>query len=339
MMRRRTFMKISGAALGAALVPLADAQFVAAAARPRAVTPIALGAYIAGAPGDPTQIDQFTALVGAAPAVVMWYQDWAHSGVRDFNPTQMNAVTARNAMPMVTWEPWDSTAGVVQPAYSLHQIIAGAYDAYIHQWARAAAAWARPMYLRFAHEMNGNWYPWCSGVNGNTSAQYIAAWKHVHAIFQQERATNVRWVWSPNVSSATYGRQRGAVSTQLAALYPGDASVNWIALDGYNWGMSQSWSRWTDLATVFGASYTSLAKLTSKPMMLAETASTELGGNKAAWITQGFLTDIPARFPRVRAVIWFDENKETDWRVNSSPASLAAYRGVAQSAIYQGRLA
>ncbi len=336
-MRRRTFMKFSGAALGSALIPLVEEK-IAAASRPRLVGPIALGAYIPGAPGDPAQIDQFTVLVGAVPAVVMWYQDWAHTGIREFNPVQMNAVVARGAMPMVTWEPWDYTAGISQPAYSLARIVAGAYDLYIRQWAQNAAAWARPMYLRFAHEMNGNWYPWCFGVNGNTAAQYVAAWRHIYAIFRQEGATNVRWVWSPNVSSTINGRRRGVATPQVAALYPGDAYVNWIALDGYNWGTTQSWSHWAGLATVFGTSYTSLTKLTSKPMMLAETASTELGGNKATWITQGFLTDIPARFPRVRAVIWFNENKETDWRVNSSSAALAAYRGVAKSAIYQGRL-
>ena len=72
--------------------------------------------------------------------------------------------------------------------------------------------------------------------------------------------------------------------------------------------------------------------------MIAETASTELGGDKAKWITQGLLTDVPSRFPRVRAVVWFQENKETDWRVNSSSSALAAYRKAASSSTYQGRL-
>ena len=52
----------------------------------------------------------------------------------------MNAVVARKALALVEWEPWDYTAAVAQPAYSLQQIIAGTYDAYIHQWARGAAA-------------------------------------------------------------------------------------------------------------------------------------------------------------------------------------------------------
>lgn len=341
-MQRRTFLKVSGSVLGVSLLPRVVVTAQAAALRQVSSAPapaVALGAYIPGVPGDPTQIDQFTALVGAAPAVVMWYQDWAHTGARDFNAAAMDAVAARNAMPMVTWEPWDYTAGVAQPAYSLPQIISGAYDPYVHQWARGAAAWGKPMYLRFAHEMNGNWYPWCVGVNGNTAAHYIGAWRHVYGIFQQEGATNVRWVWCPNVGGATNGRKGGAASAQYTSIYPGDAYVHWVGMDGYNWGTSQSWSTWTDLATVFGTTYSGLTKLTGKPIMIAETASTELGGSKAPWITQGLLNDVPSRFPRVRAVVWFDENKETDWRVNSSAAALAAYTSVAKSATYQGRLA
>jgi beta-mannanase len=342
MMRRRTFLQLSGSVLGASLLPLAGITAGAAAPRPAggttAANTVALGAYISGAPTDATQIDQFTALVGVAPAVVMWYQGWAANGAPAFNAAAMDAVVARNAMPMVTWEPWDYTAGIAQPAYSLQRIIVGAYDTYVHQWARNAATWAKPLYLRFAQEMNGNWYPWCPGVNGNTAAQYIAAWRHLFGIFQQEGATNVRWVWSPNVGGTKHGRKGGTANAQYASMYPGDAYVQWVGMDGYNWGTSQPWSTWTDLATAFSATYGSLTKLTSKPLMIAETASTELGGNKASWITQGLLTDVPSRFPRIRSVIWFNENKETDWRVNSSAASLAAYASVAKSATYQGRL-
>jgi beta-mannanase len=343
-MHRRQFLKISGAVIGASLLPRAGiAAEAAASARPApapvpSASAIAFGAYISGAPADPTQIDQFAALVGVAPAIVMCYQGWANSVSRDFNAANMDAIVARNAMPMVTWEPWDYTAGVSQPAFALKNIIGGAYDTFIHAWAHSAAAWGKPLYLRFAHEMNGNWYPWCIGVNGNTAAQYVSAWKHIYDIFRQEGATNVRWVWSPNVGGTKHGRKGGSASTLYNTMYPGDAYVNWVGIDGYNWGTTQSWSSWTDLTTVFGTTYSSLAKLTSKPMMIAETASTEVGGNKAAWISQGLANDLPTRFPRIGAVIWFNENKETDWRVNSSTTALAAYASIAKSAIYQGRL-
>jgi len=318
---------------------LLPATGVAAEASRNTPNPIALGAWIPGTPGDPSQIDRFAALVGASPAVMTWYQDWAHADSRDFNPVAMNAVVARNIMPMVTWEPWDYTAGVAQPAYSLQKIIAGTYDTYIHRWAHAAASWGKPFYLRFAHEMNGAWYPWAVGVNGNTGAQYITAWRHVSGIFRQEGATKVRWVWSANISDTANAWQHGKQPNPLSAFYPGDSYVDWVGMEGYNWGTSQSWSSWTSLASAFGGLYAALTPLTSRPMMIAETASTEVGGDKASWIMRGLLNDVPSRFPRIRAVIWFNENKETDWRVNSSATALAAFKSVAKSATYQGKLA
>lgn len=291
---------------------------------------IALGAYVSPGLWSASDIDQFTAIVGTDPAIVMWYQDWQHVPTRDFDTAIMDAVTIRGAMPLVTWEPWDYTGTAMQPAYALRTILAGDYDPYIRQWARDAAAWGKPMYLRFAHEMNASWYPWSAGVNGNTSAEYVGVWRHIWDIFHQAGASNVRWVWSP------YVELPGTVP--YAQLYPGDAFVDWVGLDGYNWGTSQSWSQWTDFSTLFGASYDRIVGLTSKPFLIAETASAEAGGDKAAWILHSLLSDVPTRFPAVRAVIWFDIDKETDWRVNSSPASLAAFRTVASAPLYRGRL-
>ncbi len=70
--------------------------------------------------------------------------------------------------------------------------------------------------------------------------------------------------------------------------------------------------------------------------MLAEVSSAEQGGSKADWITQGMLNTIPQAFPRIHAVVWFDWNLEYDWRVNSSSSSLAAFRAVVASPLYQG---
>ena len=47
--------------------------------------------------------------------------------------------------------------------------------------------------------MNGSWFPWSEGVNGNRAGEYVAAWRHVHDIFTAVGATNVTWVWCPNV--------------------------------------------------------------------------------------------------------------------------------------------
>lgn len=298
-------------------------------------TLVANGAYIHSAPQDPTQIDAFASLTGKQPSIVMWYQHWGDSADEAFNTQWLNDVSTRGAMPIITWEPWNSQAGTKQPLYALKKIAAGYHDTYIKSWARGAKAYGRPFYLRFAYEMNGNWYPWCVGVNGNTSAHYVAAYRHVVEIFRQEGVTNVRFVWSPNIEYDG--------STPLADLYPGDTYVDWVGMDGYNWGATEQWHTWQDLKEVFSATYDKLANsqggiAPNKPLMIAETASTEVGGDKRAWIRQGFLTDLPTRFPKVQAVVWFNEDKETDWRVNSSASSLEAYKEVVANSYYQGRL-
>ena len=53
-------------------------------------------------------------------------------------------------------------------------------------------------------------------------------------------------------------------------------------------------------------------------------------------IRNGLLKTIPQDFPRVRAVMWFDRSMEQDWRVDSSQASLEAFRSVVSSSVYGG---
>jgi beta-mannanase len=164
--------------------------------------------------------------------------------------------------------------------------------------------------------MNGNWYPWAEGVNGNGPGDYVRAWKHVRAIFTRVGVPNARWVWAPNVPYAG--------SVPLASLYPGDAYVEQVGLDGYNWSTLQSWSWWQSFGEVFGPGLDELRALTSRPVVIAEVGCPEVGGDKAAWVT-GMWSTLAAH-PEVRGLTWFDFAKETDWRIESSPASVEAFR-------------
>lgn len=271
---------------------------------------VAFGTNTADAPGrSGSAIDDFTAKTGRAPAIVMWYQSF---GEPLFYASQMPAVDGRGAVPMITWEPTGGDAGL-----TLRTIASGDQDIYLRGAAADAKRWGKPFYVRFAHEMNGSWYSWGDGVGGNTPDDYVAAWRHVVQVFRDAGATNVKWVWSPNTSG--YGVAR------FENYYPGDAWVDWVALDGYNWGSTMS-SGWRSFGQVFGDSYRALMALTNKPIMIAEVGSAEQGGDKAAWVRQGLMHDLPIEMPAVRAVVWFDRLKETDWRVDSSPATLASFR-------------
>jgi hypothetical protein len=229
----------------------------------------------------------------------------------------------RGAIPILTWEPWTYAGGegpggasLQQPRYQLRRIITGKMDDYIRAYARAMRSFNHPILLRFAPEMNGNWNSWSTGVNGNRPGDYVRAWRHVHRIFVAAGATNVLWVWAPNV---TYRD-----SKPLAGLYPGNAYVDLVGLDGYNWGLVNPGSRWQGFGDIFGPTLKTVATLApGKPVLITETASTEIGGSKATWIAELFAG--LRRHPEIIGVNWFNQVKETDWRVQSSPAAEQAF--------------
>jgi hypothetical protein len=267
-------------------------------------------------PGGPTataELDAVTAIAGEAPTVVLSFADFT----RELDVRGLEAVTARGAVPLVTWEPWVAGAGVQQPAYALDRITAGDFDPYLRRWADGLRAFGRPVLLRFAHEMNGDWYPWAEGVNGNGPGDYVAAWHHVRGVVTGAGASNVSWVWSPNVPYTG--------SVPLPGLYPGAGAVDVVGLDGYNFGTSQSWSSWVRPDVLFGPGLAQLRQLApGVPVVISETASSELGGSKADWVRSLF--SYLAVQPDVTAVVWFHFQKETDWRMDSSSASAAAVR-------------
>jgi Glycosyl hydrolase family 26 len=297
------------------------------------VRPIALGAYIVDfglrAPNDPAAITKYARLVGRTPAVIMYYQTWG-GPYRQWSDRLANNVISRGATPMITWEPWNGINP--DPWYKLTRITSGEFDRYIRRWAKAARLWGHPFFLRFAHEMNGNWTPWGTAPGNrerNAPADYIAAWRHVHDIFTRLNVTNAVWVWSPNTIHPH--------STPLALVYPGNRYVDWTGLSVFNWGPPKS--RWGSLTSLLAPFYAALANVSSKPMIIGELGSTERGGNKAAWIRQGLLKDLPELFPRIRVVVWFDLNRrdQRDWRVNSSATSLAAWRQVVASPLFHAQ--
>lgn len=323
-MCRGAFLKLAsmsaiGSALATSLPGTLHPGVRAAEAAPRTIT---LGSFTPSLPWSFHETDIFSEMVGREQGIIHWFQDW----VMDFDAAYMDAAVSRGGRPLITWEPWKFGGGVDQRGYALKTILNGKHDDYVRRWARAAAAWGNPFFLAFAHEMNGDWTSWSPGVNGNTSSQFVAAWRRVHGIFRKQGATNVRWVWAPVAQS------EGA--TPYKAVYPGDAYTNWMGISGYNWGDTRAWSRWKSFSEIFGASYASITRMTKKPVMIREMACAESGGDKAAWIRNAYLKEIPEKFPRLRAISWFHANKENDWRVDSSPEALEAYREVVGSPPY-----
>lgn len=293
------------------------------------ITPYAYyGAYIPNGQRYISQVVNFESHTKKGVAIVHWYQGWGVTdGTQYFQTAWMDNIRNHGSIPMITWEPWDYTKGLNQPAYSLKSIYSGIYDAYITKWAQDSKAWGKPYFLRFAHEMNASSYPWSESTNGNQPGDYVLAWKHVRDIFTANGAVNVTWVWSPNIEYSG--------TTPLEGLYPGDAYVDWVAMDGYNGGTALDWGGWLTFPQIFGATYSHLKTLApSKPIMIAELASAEAGGPKADWIKEAYQTMLPAYYPKIKAIVWFNENREADWRIESSATAQDAFAVSVASTYY-----
>ncbi|MBN2057249.1 MAG: hypothetical protein JW782_00415 [Candidatus Saganbacteria bacterium] len=264
------------------------------------------GAFVNGL----SNLADFQAMAGKDLAVVLSYVHWSDA----FPASDAEQVFNNRSVPLITWEPWIS-----HPLGTLEAIASGSYEAYVRGFIQSAKDWGKPLLLRFAHEMNGNWYPWDGYHNGATAEaaeKYKRAWIYIYNVVQDVGAKNIALVWTPNNTD-----QPQASWNVIQNYYPGDQYVDWIGMDGYNWG----YGNWQDFSSTFSTVYTALTALSQKPLMISEFASAEQGGDKAGWIDDTYLR-IAGDYPRVKIVCWFNINKERDWRVDSSASAEAAYK-------------
>jgi len=161
--------------------------------------------------------------------------------------------------------------------------------------------------------MNGDWVPW----NGDPQA-LRDAWTHLTTLFENEGTHNVRWVWSPNVTD-----EPRTEHNRMENYYPGHDHVHVLALSGYNWGDTRPTIGWRSFEEIFAGGYARVTALGPQPVWLAELASSDAGGDKPAWVRDMFAS---TAFPRIAALIWFDQDKEADWRVASDAEVLRAFQ-------------
>jgi hypothetical protein len=224
---------------------------------------------------------------------VDWTKTWPDSRTVDDH--------ANGRIPLISWK-----------GTNLADINSGSYDSMIRQRAQAAKALGFPIFVRWAHEMNANWYPW-----GSQPAEYVTAWRRIHTLFEEEGATNVAWVWAPSIPRGDWD-----------AYYPGDSYVDWIGGDSYNWGTCKTPSLgWRSFGNMFEGYHDHFAGK-GKPMMIAEVGSAEQGGNKADWIANAdaAIKALPSYHAWIHSQY---PDGACDWRVDSSQSSLTAYRGLA----------
>lgn len=299
------------------------------------------GAYDGALPDSFSGIAALESRIGQPFAIISIYQAWGdRPDEAEFPLRAASTIDRLGSVPMITWEPWvkdfdpELRPNLPKPAEreyaSLAAIARGDYDFYVARWATSAARYGKPLYLRFAHEMNDPYrYPW-GPQNGNRPDDFIAAWKHVHLIFQKMSATNVLWVWSPHISMPWF-----------EFYYPGDEWVDWIGTGVLNYGDVAPWSRWWTFHQIIEKAYPALVKL-HKPIMITEFGSVTSGGDAAQWYEQAF-RDLRDKYGAIRSVVFFNQTHDVTLSaapLNWSPLQDAhATRAVAAALQSPDRLA
>jgi len=211
---------------------------------------------------------------------------------------------------LLAWEPWDPARGTQQERDYLAEIINGSLDSYVTTFANEIKTYGAPVVIRFGHEMNGNWYPW-----GGRPAEYTDAYRRIVNIFRELGVYNAKFMWSINADSVPY-----EPINSLAKYYPGDGYVDYVGIDGFNFGAGE----WRSFRDIFAPAYIYLTQTYKKPIIISETASSEIGGSKENWISDMFTT-LQNEFTNIQEVIWFSILKESDWRIDSTDSSIDSF--------------
>lgn len=255
-----------------------------------------------------TTWDLFEAHAGRDVGIVqMGNSNWTWSETGPAN------CLARGAIPFIT----------LASSGSVKEVNEGKKDALITAWAAKAKEFGRPLYARPFWEFNVEGFvDWA--WNKFTATEFVEAWKRIVDKVRAAGATNVTFAWCINYISY------GANVIDPGPWYPGDAYVDWVAVDGYVSTQAKANYGWTTAFRRFKFSYDRLREIApSKPIMIAEVAAAETGGSKAEW-TEELLAIMPTQFPQIKALVWFNsyieqEGERIKWPIESTAPATAAF--------------
>jgi mannan endo-1,4-beta-mannosidase len=314
----------------------------------------ALTGVYGGGDGLVANLENYSSWLGQKPAVALVFVDafGPTSAKRGFVEGALTNIWKAGHVPLISWQPFEQKKN--QTSETIEREIAnGQYDDQLDEWASLLESWARPrggntrgrrFYFRPAHEMNGNWFPWsavdatripatATPESGNPEGEdptagipkdYVGMWRRLHKAFSETALdeSDIQWMWSPNADEI------GGIRAER--YYPGDEYVDWVGLDGFNFGEAQKYttgrSNWRTPQTVFDPMLSRMRELTDKPIALAEFASSSAmytgseiehrPQKKAQWIEDAFAY---VSENDIKMTCWFNVDKtgqdEGDWAV------------------------
>lgn len=283
----------------------------------------AFGFALDGEPVTPAKLEMVAESTHIQPELIVFFMAWPDSVEKMRSPREsLEAIEASGAVPVLTWEPFIDR-GTYMETVLAEDVFAGKYDAVIDAFAGKVGEFGGEVWIRFAHEMNFDYYHWgvdASEFDARAPLVYRDFYRYVVDRFRSAGTHNVRWVFCPNAESIPNPKTDPAAGWNRASrYYPGDDYVDILGMDGYNWGDTQTpgnagWqSRWQTFAEIFQPLHEELRALAPrKPIYVFETASAPSGGDKAKWIDDALAT---AAAWNLAGICWFEVDKEVDWRI------------------------
>ena len=278
--------------------------------------------------------------LGATPSVwVQFVRFPLDDGGRGNLDAFVEQIAAVDGIGLVTLEPHDGLGAVTAQAA---RDLATTLDGY---WRTSGT----PTIVRFAHEMNGSWYPW-----GQQPEAYVEAFRTVaEAVHGLAPASAMAWAPNegagyPFIGGAFEAPEDPILDTDgdgaltnaddpYAPYWPGDDAVDWVGMSIYHWGLAYPWGE-NEMpaddsfrALLTGAPtgahqgeagipnfYAIYSEGHAKPMGVFETAALYNPAAdgpaevqlKAAWWSQLIDPAIRESFPRLAMLNWFEWRKD-----------------------------
>ncbi|MDQ6963232.1 MAG: cellulose binding domain-containing protein [Mariprofundaceae bacterium] len=274
-----------------------------------------LGIYYGNQGWDMKSVRDIETWQGKKHAVVKLFTDWSPANKANLFEHQLPAVWNNGSIPIINWELYTDAN---TSKNILAQVAQGHHDRYLESWMRKLKRFLagkdnlygnqddRRVYLQFAHEMNSDWYLW-----SDDPINYVKTWRYLHQKFTSQGfdASHVQWVWCVNNIDKS--------DAKAESYYPGDAYVDWVGINGYNWGEQGKAHHWESVEDVFEKMRQRMLKF-KKPMLISEVGSSSHvnGGHsltkKSVWI-QSFFNYVQQH--DIGMVIWFNEDKDSDWGI------------------------
>ncbi|MFI2708547.1 glycoside hydrolase family 26 protein [Micromonospora sp. NPDC018662] len=245
--------------------------------------------------------DDFNRAAGGQLAIAHMFHEWNEP----FPGGTERAFQAQGKLQMISWQGTDTRSTV-----------SGVYDNLIRQRAQDVKAFGVPVLLRYRWEMDRP----NLAASMHSPEDYVAAWKHVRAIFTEVGVTNAAWTWCPHADGFAEPERRAA------DYYPGDDQVDWLCTDVYP---SPEWNSFSNRMDHFMA----FAKKHPRPVVIGEFGLTQDGrpGQRAEWLRE--VGPYLKKHPQIKAVIYFaarqTEKPLYDSTFGKDPESAAVFRELA----------